>query len=74
MDVRVYVKPGSSKGPLVQVDGDGHLTVYVRERAMDGKANEAVVAVLAEHYQVPKSRVSLIRGAALRHKVLCIVL
>ena len=74
MDVRVHVKPGSSKGPLVQMDGDGHLTVYVRERAVDGKANEAVVAVLAQHYTVPKSHITLVRGTASRHKVLRIVL
>jgi len=74
MDVRVYVKPGSGKGPLVQADGDGLLTVYVRERAVDGKANEAVVTVLAKHHQVPKSHITLVRGTASRHKVLRIVL
>lgn len=74
MEVRVYVKPGSSKGSLVQAGQDGQLTVYVRERAIDGKANEAALAVLAQHYHVAKTHISLVRGAAARYKVFRIVL
>ena len=44
------VKPGSRKGPLVEVGADGELTVYVQARAVEGKANEAVVKLLATHF------------------------
>lgn len=64
----VRVKPGSRRGPLVETGADGTLTVYVRERAVDGKANEAVVRVLAEHLGVPRSRVTLAAGATSRLK------
>jgi uncharacterized protein len=47
---------------------DGELTIYVRERAIDGKANEAVVKLLAEHLGVPRSRVELASGATSRIK------
>lgn len=67
-DYPIHVKPGSTKGPLVEPDGQGGLTVYVRERAVDGKANEAVVALLAKHFNVSKSRVSIVRGQASRFK------
>ncbi|MDZ7884378.1 MAG: DUF167 domain-containing protein [Mycobacterium sp.] len=66
--VVVRVKPGSRKGPLVEVDDDGELTVYVPERAVDGKANEAVTKLLAAHLGVPRSRLELISGAAARLK------
>ena len=66
--VVVRVKPGSKKGPLVEVDDDGALTIYVPERAVDGKANEAVTKLLAEHLGVPRSRVELISGATARLK------
>jgi len=66
--VTVQVKPGSSKGPLVETADDGSLTIYVRERAVDGKATEAVVRVLAEHFSVPRSRVELVSGASSRVK------
>lgn len=66
--VTVAVKPGSKKGPLVEVAADGSLTIYVRERAVDGKATEAVSRLLAEHLGVPKSGVSLVSGATSRIK------
>ncbi|MDX1882086.1 DUF167 domain-containing protein [Mycolicibacterium sp. 120270] len=67
-DLVVRVKPGSRKGPLVETGPDGTLTVYVRERAVDGKANEAVVRVLAEHLGVHRRQVSLGSGATSRIK------
>ena len=66
--VAVRVKPGSSRGPLVETADDGSLTVYVRERAIDGKATEAVARVLAEHLSVPRSKVELVSGASSRLK------
>lgn len=64
----VKVKPGSRKGPLVETDTNGQLTVYVREPAVDGKANTAVIRVLAGHFGVPRSRVELASGAGARVK------
>lgn len=66
--VVVRVKPGSRKGPLVEVADDGTLTIYVQERAVDGKANDAVTKLLAEHLGVPRSRVELTSGATARLK------
>lgn len=66
--VAVMVKPGSRKGPLV-VPGDGDtLLVYVRERAIEGKATEAVARALADYFGVPRSRVELVAGATSRIK------
>ncbi|MGE2719857.1 DUF167 domain-containing protein [Mycolicibacterium celeriflavum] len=68
MIVVVRVKPGSAKGPLVQVDDGGELTVYVRERAVEGKATKAVTKLLAEHFGVAPSEVTLVSGATSRVK------
>ena len=66
--IAVWVKPGSSKGPLVETAEDGSLTIYVRERAVDGKATEAVARLLAQHLNVPRSRIELSSGASSRLK------
>jgi uncharacterized protein YggU (UPF0235/DUF167 family) len=68
MMISVRVKPGSRRGPLVETGADGELTVYVPERAVDGKANDAVTRLLAEHFGVPRSRVELVSGATARIK------
>ena len=66
--VSVRVKPGSKKGPLVETGADGQLTIYVRERAVDGMANDAVISVLADHLGVARSRVELMSGMTSRMK------
>ena len=66
--VMVKVKPGSRKGPLVETGANGELTIYVREPAVDGKANDAVARLLAAHLQLPRSRVELVSGATSRQK------
>ena len=68
MKVTVRVKAGSSKGPLVEADGET-LTVYVQQRAVDGQANAGVIALLSKHFGVPKSRIDIIRGHSSRTKI-----
>ena len=72
MRVEVVVKPGSSKGPLVEKEGD-RLIVYLREKAHDGEANEGLVKLLAKHYGVAKSCVVIVRGQKSHQKVVEIV-
>lgn len=69
MLVNIRVKPGSKKGPMVQPNLiDDTLVVYVREPAVDGKANRAVIELLAEYYGVPKSNVEIVHGHTARTK------
>jgi uncharacterized protein YggU (UPF0235/DUF167 family) len=65
----ITVKPGSKKGPLVETGEDGALTVFVRERAVDGAANDGVIKLLAAHFGVPRSRVRIARGHTSRSKL-----
>lgn len=66
--VTCTIKPGSRKGPVVEVGDDGALTLFVREPATEGKANKAAAALLASHLGVPKSRVRLVAGQTSRIK------
>ena len=68
MRYTLFVKPGSKKGPLVEVSETGEITVYVRERAVDGAANKAVIELLAKHFGVAKSLIEIETGFAGRHK------
>jgi hypothetical protein len=70
MRVEVRVKPGSKKGSLVQPSLTGELLVYVREPAVEGKANNALIKLLAEYYKVPKSDVTIVAGRKSRRKII----
>lgn len=68
MRITVRAKPGSKKGPLVELSEDGTLTVFMQERAVDGAANDALIAMLAKHYGVSKSKVTIESGFTSRIK------
>ena len=74
VNLTVRVKPGSRKGPLVVEEpledarADASLTVFLQERAVEGAANDALVRLLAAHFDVPRSAVSVIRGHTSRVK------
>ncbi len=63
----VKVKPHSRKGPLVLVDGE-NITVYLREKPVDGEANRALIALLAQHFHAPKTTVHIKSGLRGRQK------
>jgi uncharacterized protein YggU (UPF0235/DUF167 family) len=69
MRITVHAKPGSKKGPLVEVGEDGLVTVFLKERAVDGAANDGLISVIAEHYGVRKSEVTIASGHSSRHKI-----
>jgi uncharacterized protein (TIGR00251 family) len=51
---------------------DGALVVRVTAPPLDGRANEALCALLAERLRVPKRDVSVVRGATARDKVVAV--
>jgi uncharacterized protein len=65
--LHVRVKPGSSK-PGFSREND-EIVLRVRERAIEGAANTACIEEIAKEYGVPKSRVTLVRGAKSKQKV-----
>jgi uncharacterized protein YggU (UPF0235/DUF167 family) len=48
---------------------DGSFEVHLREKPVDGKANEALIRVLAEHFGVRQRDVSILTGASARLKI-----
>jgi hypothetical protein len=65
--VDIVVKPRSSREGVGPVQGD-RLIVAVNAPPVDGKANEAVVRVLAETFKVARSAVAIVRGETGRKK------
>lgn len=65
---RLHVTPGA-RGSSIQRDEDGTLRIRVAEVAEDGKANRAVLKLLARALDVAPSRLTLLRGQTGRDKL-----
>ena len=65
--LKVRVSPGASREAILGLHGDA-LKVSIREPPEKGKANRAVVRLLAGALNVRSNRVEVLRGAAGRDK------
>lgn len=65
----VRVIPRARKNAIT-VDNDGTLRVHTTVAPTDGAANVAVIKMLAEHFNVPKTSIEIIRGQTNRNKVI----
>ena len=68
MKIQVKVKPNSKTEEVIQ-EGDSFI-VKVKEPPKEGKANQAVIKLLAEHFDVPQSQVRILSGFRSRNKVI----
>lgn len=68
MKISVKVKARSKIEHVEKMD-DSHYVVSVKAPPVDGRANEAVIAVLATYFAVPRNRVRLVSGRTARQKV-----
>lgn len=65
----LHVQPGARKSELAGLHGDA-LKIRLAAPPVDGKANAALIAFIAERLGLPKSAVTLKSGQSSRRKVL----
>ena len=73
MLIRVYVTPNAREARVVKVSED-YFEVRVDERAVGGRANKRLLEILAEHFKVQKSRISILKGTKTRNKLVQVIL
>lgn len=66
--IKVKVITNAKKNEVVE--GEGMFKVYVNAPPVDGKANKAIIEVLAEYFKVRKSNVKIIRGEKSKQKII----
>ena len=67
--LRVKVKPNARDARLT-LQPDGSWLAHVKAAPVEGKANAALVALVAAHFGVPKARVAIRSGASGRLKTI----
>ena len=63
----IRVTPHAKQNKVVE--GDGALRVYTNVAPEKGKANAAVIELLAKHFGVAKSKIKIVRGDTTHDKV-----
>lgn len=72
--IRVKLTPSAKKTEIVgwadDENGECYLKVSVTAVPEKGKANKALITLLAKHFKIPKSSISIVRGGTERLKTL----
>lgn len=67
MQKQVKVKPNAKK-QAIEESTDGSLTVHLKSPPVDGKANKELIELLADQFDVPKSKIRIKSGLSSRTK------
>jgi uncharacterized protein len=65
--LELHVQPGAARSEFAGKHGD-RIKLRLAARAVDGKANDALIAFLSEHFKVPKRSVRILSGLKSRQK------
>ena len=68
MKIIIKAKPGAREDKIEKVD-DSNYIIHIKAQARDGKANAAIVKVLADYFDISQSLVEIISGYMARIKV-----
>lgn len=69
MQIFIKAKPASNKNLVTKIDGSNYL-VEVKEPPVRGRANKAIIKLLAEHFNLSQSDVVIVSGQFSRQKVI----
>jgi len=72
MRIEVSVKPNSKTEEVVR-DGENSYTVRVKQPPTEGKANKAVIRLVAKHLGVPESQLTISKGLKSKNKTIEVV-
>ena len=68
MKKQVKVKP-NSKQQKIEESPDGSLTIYLKSPPVEGKANQELIQLLAQKFDVSKSQVTIKSGLSSKFKL-----
>jgi len=69
MLIRVKVFPGSKKEDIIKKSED-KFDLKIKEKPVEGRANQRVIEILASYFKIPLNKIRLIRGYEKRNKIL----
>jgi uncharacterized protein len=69
MLIKVKVFPNSKKEEFIIKDRSSFV-VKIKEKPIEGKANDSVIDKLASHFNIPSKKFRIIKGSKTRNKII----
>ncbi|MDD5434682.1 MAG: DUF167 domain-containing protein [Nitrospira sp.] len=69
MKIFIKVKTMSKNEGVTKVD-ELHYAVSVKAPPVEGKANDAIIKILSDYFNVPKSHISILKGGHSKNKII----
>jgi len=69
MRIQIKVKP-NSKQKKIEKSPDNQYILWIRSPAKEGLANKEVILSLSEYFDVAKTKISIIKGAMSKNKII----
>ena len=73
MLINVHVTANTKEARVIKLD-ETNFEARVDERAEDGQANKRLLEILSSYFNVPKSRIRIVRGSKSRDKVIEVII
>ncbi len=72
MLLSIKAKPSSQKEEVVKLNNNT-FKVFVKEPPVKGRANQAIINLLANYFHIAKSQIRIVKGEKSREKVIMII-
>lgn len=69
MKIRVLVKLKTKTGKIEKM-GENNFKIWVKEAPVEGRANQAIVKMVADYFGITPSRVAIISGRTAKNKII----
>ena len=68
MLIKVRVFTNSKKEEIIKKRKDSFV-IKVKEKPIEGRANDRIISLLAFYFHIPRERIRLIKGGKMRNKI-----
>ena len=72
MKLFIKVIPGTSRDQIIKIN-ESNLKIKTTKPPEDGKANEAVIEILANYFKVRKNQIKIISGITSQKRIIEII-
>lgn len=72
MLIEIISHPNSRQEKIIEINS-GKFEIWIKQPAVENKANKEIINLLSDYLNVNKSRIRLVRGKTSRHKLFDII-